>query len=341
MDTYLSDDLADEKKKKVQSKASSSSFMGSYLDPNLGETAKQPEIAPQKEINLPVFDTPSPIAQKPFGESTPSAVDSFTSAIGKGNFTVTGTEDKALVQKNNIVSGFDSATNKQAFKNTLSPYELDILKTERPEMSQYSNPSIYDAEVKGSDYSLGQTTLDQGTASTAIDALKSNQIPEYLGKKGREYVVEDLVPAGEKIVKGYEAATDTSKSGIDRTKGALKSARGIVDSVFAPLSFGARQIADESNPEDMTKVGNLTNKILTFPFEVSSGILGTAGKIAGMDEQTAEDFGIVMATFIPLLKSAKNRGATTKEISTIVDSANNAFAKSRDLSPEGKAIYKE
>jgi protein-L-isoaspartate O-methyltransferase len=150
---------------------------------------------------------------------------------------------------------------------------------------------------------------------------------------------EHLKPIQEQFRQAFEGTTADGKD-LTPFQRSLKGARGIIESVFTPITYPLGKLGDANNPDNINNPGNLINKVVALPFTVSSGLITEASKKAGMDPSTAEDFGIFLASVLPFLKW-KWKEVTSTELTTMVDRSKDQFSKINDLSPEVKAVYRK
>lgn len=81
--------------------------------------------------------------------------------------------------KNKITSEYDAAPDKQKYKNKLTNTELAVLEERRPDYKNYSNPSIWDAEVRAKPVGFDEKQAKKVEAVKIIDkAFETGKLPE-------------------------------------------------------------------------------------------------------------------------------------------------------------------
>lgn len=335
---------------------------GGVFDSYLGETVtEEPQIeTPSKP---PVsFSRPSPTARKPFGASPSGAMDEFTSDISSGDFAVSGTPTPKPKKNvpDKVTRGYDTAIDKFKFKQTLSNTELARLDQTRPEHRDFGSKQIGNAEVRASSFPSIQnadTAISQDTTANTLFELGEQNLVEpnlldavqntarYVPQKWRGIKKEVLEPTVGKSL--YETIHGVSmddsfnvKKKLDKGQQTLRGARAIVDTVFAPLSVISHETSNQEDPSIYGGIGNVANRFVMLPFEAAASSISNIGQTVGMEKETADDLGIVVAAFAPLIRRMRKDGASTKEISTVVDRANQTFTKIRDLDKESKKLYR-
>jgi hypothetical protein len=211
---------------------------------------------------------------------------------------------------------------------------------------------------------ISPTKLEQGTPQPSLESLKSiTNIGSMWGnpansvdwqgigttikdgvfdrKKIYDQAKWDIAAHYQPIIDQWNEGANSKDASIAWSfKNGLKTGWAVMNTLFFPISYALTKVSDEQNPE-ANNLGNLINSAAALPANALSGVFYGIGKGTGMDDETAKDFGAFTAGMILIGIGLKKSGATTKELTTLVDRSKEQFTKIADLPIEDRIIVRK